>query len=108
MFSKLSSIQHPSPVQSLVFNDENENTITDSQFGMPTEDFPGDPPTPDWWWNQPANRHNQGSPRSFADGHVEHWKWKVPIEYVVWGRPYTHEEERDWHRVRACIKQKKD
>src|SRR6185295_16185543 len=60
MFSKLPSIQEPGPTKCLVLIDENEYTLIDSQFGMPTEAFPGLPPTPLFWWDQPANRHGQG------------------------------------------------
>ena len=108
MFSKSSSIKNPGPANCLVFIDESEYTMIDSQFGMPTEAFPGSPATPDWWWDQPANRHNQGGNLSFADGHVEHWKWKVPIVYVNWARPYTPAEKSDWLRIKASIKQTKD
>ncbi len=108
MFSKFASIRRPNTDRCLVFIDENEFTITDSQFGMPTDDFPGIPPTPAWWWNQPANRHNQGGTLSFADGHAEYWRWRVPIIYTNWSRPYLPEEERDWLRIKATIKQKKD
>jgi prepilin-type N-terminal cleavage/methylation domain-containing protein/prepilin-type processing-associated H-X9-DG protein len=106
MFSKLTSIKAPNTDKCLVFIDEQEYTIIDSQFGMPTDFFSGG--TPFWWWDQPANRHSQGGNLSFADGHVEHWKWKVPITYVTWGRGYTPEEERDWLRIKACLKQTKD
>src|SRR4051812_36996297 len=79
MFTKFSQIRSPNTDRCLVFIDEHESTMTDSQFGMPTDFFPGDPATPLSWWDQPANRHAQGSNLSFADGHVEHWKWKSPI-----------------------------
>jgi prepilin-type processing-associated H-X9-DG protein len=26
----------------------------------------------------PSNRHNQGANLSFADGHVEYWRWQAP------------------------------
>jgi prepilin-type N-terminal cleavage/methylation domain-containing protein/prepilin-type processing-associated H-X9-DG protein len=29
------------------------------------------------WRDMPATRHSQGCPFSFADGHVEYWKWKT-------------------------------
>jgi len=108
MFSKITSIRNPNPATCLVFIDENEYTMIDSQFGMPTDGFPGLPATPLWWWDQPASRHAQGGNLSFADGHVEHWSWKTPISYVVWARPYTPAEERDWFRIKACLKQNKD
>jgi len=109
MFKKLGEIKRPDPVNCLVFIDEDEHTLIDSQFGMPTDFWAGFPPsTRDFWWDQPSNRHNQGGNVSFADGHVEAWHWKVPIIYTNWGRPHTPEEERDWLRIKACIKQNKD
>ena len=108
MFSKLTSIKTPNTDRCLVFIDEQEFTLIDSQFGMPTDFFPGDPPTPDFWWDQPSNRHNQGGNLSFADGHTEHWKWKVPLDYVTFARAYKPEERADWLRIKACIKQTMD
>jgi prepilin-type N-terminal cleavage/methylation domain-containing protein/prepilin-type processing-associated H-X9-DG protein len=106
MFSRLAAINGPNPDQCLVFIDENEYTLMDSQFGMPTLLYPGDPPNPDYWWDQPASRHNQGGNLSFADGHVEHWRWRVNINYYArFGRPYTEDEKPDWLRIKACIKQ---
>lgn len=34
------------------------------------------------WWDEPPNRHGDGSTWAFADGHSEYWKWQDP---------YTHE-----------------
>ena len=28
------------------------------------------------WWDDPPVRHGDGTTVSFADGHVEHWKWR--------------------------------
>jgi prepilin-type N-terminal cleavage/methylation domain-containing protein/prepilin-type processing-associated H-X9-DG protein len=33
-------------------------------------------PPPDDWTDYPSNRHSNGCPFSFADGHVEYWKWE--------------------------------
>ena len=107
MFSKLTQIKDPDPVNCLVFIDEFEE-LTDSQFGMPTDFFPGfAPSTIDWWWDLPSNRHNQGGNLSFADGHVEPRRWKVVI--ILPGfRLHTPDEDRDWRGIKACIKQWKD
>jgi len=79
-YSKLTQIRNPTPTGLIVFLDVNENEIMDDEFGIPVE-------TDYWgygdWWDVPGNRHNQGCNLSFADGHVEHWKWKVPMLVTV-------------------------
>ena len=68
---------------------------------------------PDWWsagywWDIPANRHNQGANFSFADGHVEHWKWKVPkIVTISRGQEQAvlSNEWDDYNRVEAGFRQ---
>ena len=79
-YSKFTEIKNPTPAGLIVFIDVHEDEIIDDQFGIPVES--------DWWstgywWDLPANRHNQGCNFSFADGHVEHWKWKVPKVFTV-------------------------
>ena len=106
MFKKLCDIKGPNIDRCFVFIDEQEYTMTDSQFGMPTESFPGDPPTPFTWWDSPANRHNQGANLSFADGHAITKHWKVPklAKHFVW--PIVQPEELpDWNYMKDGIKQ---
>ena len=107
MFKKLTDIKAPNADKCMVFIDEREYTVTDSQFGMPTAFCSGVPPAADMWWDSPADRHNQGSNLSFADGHVEYWKWKVPKTIPAWagGDKISSDEMPDWIRVTTCIKQ---
>ncbi len=66
---RLSQIENPSAA--FVFVDESANTIDDAHFYLY--------PFPDnRWVNLPTDRHRQGGTFSFADGHVEHWKWRHP------------------------------
>jgi prepilin-type processing-associated H-X9-DG protein len=80
-FVKLSQVTNPPPDRLFVFLDENEGTLSDDQFGyaMPNYGYGS-------WWDMPSNRHNQGADLSFADGHVEYWRWVVPMLYT---NPYS-------------------
>jgi prepilin-type N-terminal cleavage/methylation domain-containing protein/prepilin-type processing-associated H-X9-DG protein len=100
-FKRITDIQTPGIANCLVFIDENEFTLVDSQFGMPTDYWDGS----QTWWDMPANRHQQGANLSFADGHVERWKWVVPKLFSGWMQPIPPAELPDWLRLKACIKQ---
>jgi prepilin-type N-terminal cleavage/methylation domain-containing protein/prepilin-type processing-associated H-X9-DG protein len=104
-FKKLTAIKCPGPTACLVFIDELEDTLLDSQFGMPTDLYhPGCPP---WvWWDMPANRHNSGGNVSFADGHVEHWRWVVPKVFRRFVQQVPLTEMPDYDRVRSGLRQR--
>ena len=77
-FKKFTAVKNPEPCKLFVFLDVQEDEIYDCTFGMPSMQYWGDVQT---WWDIPASRHSQGCNLSFADGHVEHWKWRVPKTY---------------------------
>ncbi|HUS36498.1 MAG TPA: hypothetical protein VM680_14195, partial [Verrucomicrobiae bacterium] len=103
MFKKLSDIQAPNPDRCLVFIDEDENTIMDSLFGIPTRKF--NPNKEEEWWSLPSNRHQQAGNLSFADGRVETFRWKVAKRYKSWPQSLERGEMVDWKKVSECIKQ---
>jgi len=104
-YSKTSEPRSPTPTGLLVFIETHQDEITDTQFGIPVA-------VDDWyaygyWWDVPANRHNQGANLSFGDGHVEHWKWQVPK--TVYGRGYSQpvasNEWGDYNRLQTGFRQ---
>jgi len=100
-FKRVSEINQPNPSQCLVFLDENEDTMLDTHFGMPTASHGNT----NQWWDMPSNRHRQGANLSFADSHAEHWRWKVPKIAQSNPMPVTPTDRPDYDRVRATIRQ---
>ena len=103
-WKKFTQIRQPAPSELFVFIDEHEDTILDAQFG--------NPPVGSWsdgfWWDMPANRHNQGANLSFADGHVEHWKWKVAKTFYYFVQFVPPEEMPDFQRIQGAMRQFSD
>ena len=103
-WKKFSQIQRPPPTSLFVFIDEHADTLLDAQFGNPVEL----PMFPQIWFDLPADRHNQGCNLSFADGHVERWRWKVPKTFKYLGQPPTAEEMPDYQRIQKAMKRPVD
>jgi prepilin-type N-terminal cleavage/methylation domain-containing protein/prepilin-type processing-associated H-X9-DG protein len=95
-FQKITEIRHPKPASLFVFIDVHEDSILDSLFGIPTPGSDCD----GIWFDLPANRHGNGCNLSFADGHVEHWKWVVPKVFQSMGQAVAPDEWPDYERVR--------
>jgi prepilin-type N-terminal cleavage/methylation domain-containing protein/prepilin-type processing-associated H-X9-DG protein len=80
-FVRSTDIRLPGPSAASVFLDEAANSIDNNVLGInpPTVDPSGAILIPNssvaTFWNLPSSRHNNGCSLSFADGHVEHWKW---------------------------------
>jgi prepilin-type N-terminal cleavage/methylation domain-containing protein/prepilin-type processing-associated H-X9-DG protein len=103
-FRKYTEIRNPTPSALIAFLDVHEDSIFDCLFGIPTAQYWGSTMQ---WWDVPANRHSQGASFSFADGHAERWKWKVPKRVTVTfgAQPVTAEETPDFLRVKSGVRE---
>lgn len=71
---KTAQILNPGPAGASVFVDEHEDSIDNGAIGIQPL---GSLTTPYLrFWNVPATRHSRGANLSFADGHVEYWRWR--------------------------------
>jgi prepilin-type processing-associated H-X9-DG protein len=88
----------------LFFVDVHEESIFDSHFGIPPRgwEYTEEPPR---WWDLPTGRHSQGGNFSFADGHVEHWRWDKPKIFTEFGQLVGQDGEiSDFQRVQRDVK----
>jgi prepilin-type N-terminal cleavage/methylation domain-containing protein/prepilin-type processing-associated H-X9-DG protein len=100
-WTKFTEVRHPIPSALFVFIDESADTIQDAEFGNP-------PVGGIWsqeWWDLPSDRHNRGGNLSFADGHVEHWKWVYPKSGRTVGLAVSADEMPDYSRIQNVMKQ---
>jgi prepilin-type processing-associated H-X9-DG protein/prepilin-type N-terminal cleavage/methylation domain-containing protein len=105
-FAKESEIDDPTPSRLIFFVGVHEDSIYDSHFGIPPRgSILADEPR---WWDLPAGRHSQGCSFSFADGHVERWKWTSPKIFAEPAQPVRRDGElQDWLRVQRAVKPQK-
>lgn len=97
-----SAIQNPSPDRVFVFIEEHENSAWAGSFSIAPPDK-GALGT-SIWVSTPADRHKRGCNLSFADGHVEYWKWFSPKSQAPIGRPNVDRHEiRDLRRLQEGV-----
>lgn len=99
-FQKLTQIRNPSPSALFTFADVHEEEILDALFGVPMRGSGWD----GIWFDLPANRHSQGGCLTFADGHVERWRWVAPKIFHYLGEPVRPEEMPDYRRLQAAVR----
>ena len=102
-FTKLSSINRPSPSEAFVFVDEQEDSIDDGYFAVRMSI----PVNTGHWQNTPASRHGDAGQVSFADGHAEYWSWREPTTKNLKGLDQrTRANDRDLERFRQATYQR--
>jgi prepilin-type N-terminal cleavage/methylation domain-containing protein/prepilin-type processing-associated H-X9-DG protein len=94
---KLTQIARPGPSGVFVFIDEHEDCIDDGKMTMRY--------APDnLWVNVPSSRHQNGTVLSFADGHVERWRWKAGVlQFTARAQTARPEEISDLRRLQAAL-----
>ena len=75
-FTLLSEIVNPRPSEAFVFIDEREDGINDAWFAVDMAGWEPTEPSTYLLVDYPADWHNRAGNLSFADGHVETWRWQ--------------------------------
>jgi len=107
IFRKQSNFQDPGPAKAFVFIDNHPGNTAGGSFSV------SQPGSLDGWrWTHfPGARHQSGANLSFADGHVEHWRWKEAKSLYweknkTWGGGEVPSGDRDLSRLQECIPHK--
>jgi prepilin-type N-terminal cleavage/methylation domain-containing protein/prepilin-type processing-associated H-X9-DG protein len=70
---KFSELVNPAPTGVLTFIDSHPTTGDSADFSQRYKAATGQD---DAWNCLPGQQHNRGADLAFADGHVEHWRWR--------------------------------
>jgi prepilin-type N-terminal cleavage/methylation domain-containing protein/prepilin-type processing-associated H-X9-DG protein len=99
---KTSELVNPPPEKVFVFIEEHEDSIWDGGFlVLPRERFSLNGGT---WSSTPADRHMQGCNLTFADGHIEYWKWSAPKRANLNNQMITNPGDlRDLRRLQESV-----
>jgi prepilin-type N-terminal cleavage/methylation domain-containing protein/prepilin-type processing-associated H-X9-DG protein len=91
---KFTEVIDPGASQASFFVDEDADSIDDGYFAVDSHQSSN-------WRNTLANRHGNGANLSFADGHVEFWRWREPTTKNLKGlNAPTHAGDRDLIRLK--------
>jgi len=96
---KYAQLVSPPPAKVFVFGDVHEANIEDGLFRVTTE-AGGFINT---WFTVPTDRHAQGGPLSFADGHVEYWKWRIRKNPLKFRTASKGPDLEDLRRMQAVL-----
>jgi prepilin-type N-terminal cleavage/methylation domain-containing protein/prepilin-type processing-associated H-X9-DG protein len=98
---KLGQLISPGPAGTFAFGDQSEKSIIDGAFRVISFSRIG--AIGKVWPSVPSDRHNQSANLSFADGHVDPWKWKFPKKHEPWGAAKTPEDQADLARLQRAL-----
>jgi type II secretory pathway pseudopilin PulG len=103
--TKVSDLATPGPDRVFVFIEEHEESVWGGGFVvLPREQFSLNGGA---WNSTPSDRHMQGCNLTFADNHLEYWKWRAPkranLNNTVISSP---KDLRDLRRLQESIPQR--
>jgi prepilin-type N-terminal cleavage/methylation domain-containing protein/prepilin-type processing-associated H-X9-DG protein len=98
---RTSELLNPPPEKVFVFIEEHEQSIWSGGFlVLPRERFGINGGV---WSSTPSDRHMQGCNLTFADGHIDHWKWNAPKRPGQNSLISSPGELKDLRRLQDCV-----
>ncbi len=99
---RLNDLRNPAPEKVFVFIEEHEQSIWGGGFlVLPRERFSLGGGV---WSSTPSDRHMQGCNLTFADGHLEYWKWLSPKKANLSNTLISNTKElKDLRRLQECV-----
>ncbi len=100
---KFTQVRDPGPATAMFFVDEQATASTATSQTSVDDGYFAITLTGNTWQNSPGSRHGNAGMFSFADGHVEPWKWIEPETRNARGWFYPSKAgDRDLRRAREA------
>lgn len=100
---KFNQVQTPGPANAIFFVDEQATASTATTQTSVDDGYFAVTLAGNVWQNSPGSRHGNAGMFSFADGHVEPWRWLEPITRTARGWYFAGVvNDRDLRRVREA------
>jgi prepilin-type N-terminal cleavage/methylation domain-containing protein/prepilin-type processing-associated H-X9-DG protein len=96
------------PSSTFVFIEEHQNSRWESSFVVVPAYKPGFAGNNGSWVSTPSDRHEQGCNLTFADGHIEYWRWYAPKterDSMMSTSAGKHRDARDLSKLQAVVGQ---
>jgi prepilin-type N-terminal cleavage/methylation domain-containing protein/prepilin-type processing-associated H-X9-DG protein len=100
---KRKSTELAKPADTLTFIDSHPVTGDSPDF---SQVFKEGPPGLDGWVCYPGEQHSRAANLAFADGHIDHWRWRWAPKKAVWAfgtAPENAADREDFQRVKSAF-----
>ncbi len=96
---RVADLRNPPPEKVFVFIEEHEESVWAGGFLVLPRERGGAV-----WNSTPTDRHLQGCNLTFADGHLEHWRWMSPKKANLNNTLVSNPKElKDLRRLQECV-----
>jgi prepilin-type processing-associated H-X9-DG protein len=99
--TKVGQLITPGPAGTFAFADQSEKSIIDGSFRVVSLSRVA--AVGKVWGSVPSDRHDQSANLSFADGHVDPWKWEFPKKHDAWAAAKTPGDQADLARLERAL-----
>jgi len=97
---KVSELVNPGPTGVYTFIDSHPDSGDGIEFVIKIDEASH---SGDEWAARPGEQHNQGANAAFADGQVDHWRWRWSRNGFKGTTPVNDADQADFNLIKAHL-----